>query len=470
MSKQKLLIKNPLLCTTQNDTHDEFRGGHILIEDGVITSIGPKPFEGQVDETIDASNCVVVPGFINTHHHLYQSLTRNIPKMQDAPLFDWLTNHYEIWRELDEEAIDISTRVGLMELLLTGVTTSSDHLYLFPNQTTDHLIDVEIAAAKELGIRFQPTRGSMSLGKSQGGLPPDDVVQDEDVIIEDSKRLIREYHDDSDGAMTRIALAPCSPFSVTQKLMRATVALAREADLQIHTHLAETLDEESFCLDRFGLRPLAYADRLDWVTQNAWYAHAVHLSDHEIELMGAAGVGISHCPSSNMRLGSGIARIREMLDAGVKVSLGVDGSASNDSGNMLMEMKMALYLSRLREKPYWLNVRDVFWMATRGGAAVLGRDDIGRLAVGKQADLTLFNVNRLEYAGGQSDPLGALLFGVRMAPADHVIVQGESLVVDGKPKVDLKTLIEKQNRIAESLVKKAENRTQLPFRTHTLFK
>lgn len=463
MSPKRILIQNPLVCATMNDRREEFSGGHILLEDGVITSIGPEEFTGTADETIDARAMVVLPGFINTHHHLYQSLTRNIPRMQNSPLFSWLTDHYQVWREIDAEAIDVSARVGLLELMLSGVTTSSDHLYLFPHQTTGELIDVEIEAARDLGIRFQPTRGSMSLGASEGGLPPDDVVQSEAVITADTRRLLAQYHDDQPGAMTRISLAPCSPFSVTPELMKSTAELAREAGVQIHTHLAETLDEENFCLDRFGVRPVAYADQLGWLTSNAWYAHAVHLNDQEIDAMGAAGAGISHCPSSNMRLGSGIARIKELLNVGVKVSLGVDGSASNDSGNMLMEMRNALFLSRLRESDDWLTARDVLWMATRGGAAVLGRDDIGELSVGKQADLALFRMDRLEYAGGQSDPLAALLFSVRTAPVDWLFIQGRAQVRQGKLSVDMESLIQRHNEVAQALLRRSEKRTGIHF-------
>jgi len=461
---QRILIKNPLRVATQNDAGEEFSGGHILIEDDRIVSLGREDYEGvPVDETIDAHRMVVLPGFINTHHHLYQTLTRNIPLMQTQPLFSWLTNHYEVWRELTTEAVAVSTKTGLLELMKSGVTTSSDHLYLFPRQASPTLIDTEIEAARDLGIRFQPTRGSMSLGKSMGGLPPDDTVQTETEIRQDTERLLKRWHDESPGAMVRISLAPCSPFSVTPDLMRETADFARANGLRLHTHLAETLDEERYCLENTGKRPVAYIKSLDWLTGSSWFAHAVHLSDAEIEELGEAGAGISHCPSSNMRLGSGIARIRELLQAGVHVSLGVDGSASNDSGNMLLEIRNALLLSRLRASDCWLTAREVLRMATRGGAAVLGRDDIGELAVGKQADLSLFDMDRIEYAGGMSDPLAALVFAVRTAPVDYLIVKGKVLIREQLSAVDEAALITEHNRISAEMLERAGKNTGINF-------
>jgi len=461
-----ILIKNPLRVATMNDTGDEFSGGHIFIENGVIKSIGPGPLDIQADKTIDAKDMVITPGFINTHHHLYQTLTRNIPLMQDQPLFSWLTNHYEVWRELTTEAVEVSTQTGLLELMKSGVTTSSDHLYLFPSKASPELIDTEIEAAKSLGLRFQPTRGSMSLGKSSGGLPPDDVVQTEDVIQKDTERLLEKYHDGSDGAMTRISLAPCSPFSVTTELMKQTAEFASANGLQIHTHLAETLDEEAFCIDSFGLRPVGLMQELNWLTPNSWYAHSVHLNDDEIRIMGENQVGVSHCPSSNMRLGSGIARIRELLDANVKVSLGVDGSASNDSGDMLLEMRNAMLISRLREQENWLNARDVLRMATRGGAAALGRNDIGELAVGKQADLALFDMNDLAQAGSMSDPLASLIFTTRQRPVDYLIIQGRVVLERGVSGVNESELMSKHNRLAAEMIEQAKQRTKIDFYNH----
>ena len=293
----------------------------------------------KAERVIDATGMVVVPGFVNTHHHFYQTLTRNIPAVQDAPLFEWLVKSYEIWRQLTLEGVELSTRTAILEMMKSGVTASSDHLYLFPEKTGKALIDAEIQVAKQMGFRFHATRGSMSLGRSVGGLPPDDVVQTETQIEEDMERLFREYHDDSEGAMTRLALAPCSPFSVTPELMRRTLKFAKDHGLLIHTHLAETLDEEKFCIKRFGMRPVEYMESLGWLDPISWFAHCVHLLPEEIKNMGETRCGVSHCPSSNMRLGSGIAPIREMLNEGVRVSLGVDGSASNDSSNMLLEMQ-----------------------------------------------------------------------------------------------------------------------------------
>ncbi len=447
-----------------NDGQVEYSGGHVLIENGKIKSLGPDLPEIQADEVIDAQNMVVLPGFINTHHHLYQSLTRNIPRMQNVSLFEWLKNHYEIWRELTEEGVFVSARVGLLELMKSGATTSSDHLYLFPRDSGGRLIDAEINAARQLGIRFQPTRGSMTLGKSAGGLPPDEMVQDEAEIQADTERLLAKFHDTAPGAMTRLALAPCSPFSVTTRQMQRTADYAADHNLLIHTHLAETLAEEQFCIRQFGKRPLEYLDSVSWVGENAWYAHAIHLNGDEIRRMGAAGAGMSHCPSSNMRLGSGIARIHELLEAGVKVSLGVDGSASNDSGNMLLEIRNALYLSRLREQDKWLSARDVFRIATRGGAAALRRDDIGELSVGKRADLALFDISTLEYAGAQSDPLAALVFTVRMRPVDWLIVDGIIRIRNGESQVLESKLIASHNRLAAEMLTRAHKRTGIDFR------
>jgi len=459
----KILIDNPLKVVTMNDAREEWSGGHILIEDDKIISLGKEKYEGGFDKKIDATEMVILPGFINTHHHLYQSLTRNIPLMQDEELFPWLVHHYEVWREVFDEAISVSAKTGLLEMMLSGVTCSSDHLYLFPKNCNNELIDLEIESAKELGIRFQPTRGSMSLSKKDGGLPPDDVVQTEKIIMQDCQRLIDKYHDTKPGAMTRISLAPCSPFSVTPELMQQTADYCKEHNIMFHTHLAETIDEENFCIEKMGARPAAYLDSVGWIDGNAWVAHAVHLSDEEIAQMGACGMGISHCPSSNMRLGSGIARIKEMMDAGVAVSLGVDGSASNDSSNMLSEIRQAMLLSRLREPEHWLTARDVLYIATRGGAAALGRDDIGSLEIGKQADLAMFGVNYLEYAGAMTDPVAALVFTQRMRPIDYLMINGHLQIESGIPKYDSEKLRLRHNEISLELVKRASANTGIKF-------
>ncbi|MBC8278954.1 MAG: 8-oxoguanine deaminase [FCB group bacterium] len=459
-----ILIKNPLVLATMNEHREEFSGGHIYIENGVIKSLGRDEGEHQqADEIIDASGMVVLPGFINTHHHFYQSLTRNIPIMQNAGLFEWLTLHYQLWQELTAEAVHVSTVTAIIELMKSGTTTSSDHLYLFPNNISKELLDVEIESAKKTGIRFQPTRGSMSLGKSKGGLPPDAVVQSEAEIMADTERLIGKYHNDSDGSMVRISLAPCSPFSVTPDLMKHTAEYARINSLMIHTHLAETLDEEEFCLKKFGMRPVEYMKYLGWTSHNAWFAHTVHLNDNEVKLLGEKRCGISHCPSSNMRLGSGIARVKEMAEAGVKVSLSVDGSASNDSGNMLAEARNAMLLSRMREKEYWLTAREVLWFATRGGAAVLGRDDVGQLAVGKRADIAMFSVEGIEYAGSKSDPLASLLFTGRMSPVDYLIIEGKIRIRKGKTGIDEVKLGQVHDRISKEMISRAIKKSEIDF-------
>jgi cytosine/adenosine deaminase-related metal-dependent hydrolase len=446
-----------------NDSLDEIEGGHILIEDSMITSIGPEPFTGNADIKINAEKMVALPGFVNTHHHFYQTLTRNIPRMQDDSLFPWLSDHYEIWRELTEEGANISAQTAILELMKSGVSTSTDHLYLFPRKAGPRLIDAEISAAKGLGFRFQPTRGSMSLGVSNGGLPPDDVIQTETEILEDTERLVRNYHDDSPGSMIRISLAPCSPFSVTEDLLRQTADFANEHHLHLHTHLAETIEEESFCLETFGRRPVDHLEKFGWITKKSWFAHAIHLNKEEIKRLGEFEVGVAHCPSSNMRLGSGIARIREMLDAGIKVGLGVDGSASNDSSNMLAEIRQALFMSRMRDKEYWLTARDVIWMATRGGAQVLGRTDIGQLESGMQADIALFAVDGIEYAGSLSDPLAALVFTHRLSPVDYLVINGDILIEKGKSKNGEQKLIGQHNALSTEMLKNAHLRTKISF-------
>ncbi len=474
---ESLLIGNPLFCARMTDRVNSgnilngFSGGHIYIEGNRIISAGPQAFSGTADQVIDARRMVVFPGFINTHHHFYQTLTRSIFATQNSALFDWLVTHYEIWRGISAEAFYISAKLAIAELLKSGCTTTSDQLYLFPRQSELRLIDREIQAAREMGIRFQPTRGSMSMGKNSGGLPPEEVIQNETQIIADTYRLLKQYHRDSLGAMTRISLAPCSPFSVSTELMRKTLKIAQENNLQIHTHLAETKDEEEYCLNNFGKRPFELMRSLGWITPMAWFAHCVHLSKQEIQLAGEAPVGVSHCPTSNMRLGSGIAPIKELLAAGVNVSLGVDGSASNDSSNMLMEMRNALLLSRLRPQALWLSSEEILWMATMGGARALGWDDIGQIVPGKCADLTLISLDKLEYAGAQHDPAAAILFCVAMHPVDWLIINGKVIVEkgqirisDGKPGkdqiyLDEKNLIQKHQRLSDQLVSRAESLT-----------
>lgn len=463
--KSSILINNPLLCcrmkedVNAKDVLDTFSGGHIYIENNLIVSAGPEKFHGSADKIIDASRMLILPGFVNTHHHFFQTLTRNIFSTQKTELFDWLITNYEIWRGISKEAFYVSAKVAMAELLKSGCTTTSDHLYLFPDTTEATLIDSEILAAKELGIRFQPTRGFMSLSKKDGGLPPEDVVQTEEEIFEDIERLVETYHDDSFGAMLRISLAPCSPFSVTEESMRKTVNIAEKYDLQIHTHLAETKDEENFCIERSDERPFEFMKSLGWISNNAWFAHSIFLNDEEIKEAGRVKMGVSHCPSSNMRLGSGIAHIKEMLEAGVNVSVAVDGSASNDSSNMLIEIRNAMLLSRLRETEYWLNTEEVLWMATVGGAKALGRDDIGQIQAGKCADINLISMDKLEYSGALHDPAAAIVFNVAMNPVDHVIVNGKLVVGNGQiVDLDEHALVKRHQKISTDLIETAEKR------------
>ena len=409
----------------------ELRNAWLLVEGNRIAALGEgaRP-SGPFDEVIDGRDRVMIPGMVNTHHHLYQTLFRAVPGAADRKLFNWLLFLYERWRGIDEEAVYVSTIIGCMELLLSGCTTTADHLYLFP-KGKERLIDVEIEAARELGIRFHPTRGSMSLSREEGGLPPKDVVQAEEEILADSERLIREYHDPSFGAMTRIALAPCSPFSVTPELMRKTAELARKHGVLLHTHLAETLDEERFCLERFGVRPVQYLEELGWLEGDVWLAHMVHVNADEIKRIAEAGVGVAHCPSSNMLLGSGIAPIVEMLEAGVKVGLAVDGSASNDHSNMIREARQAMLVARMRYGAEAMPARRALRMATMGGAQVLHREaEIGSLEPGKCADLSLWDISRLEFSGAADPVAGLLHCGAQYA--ELVMVNGEVLVRGGR--------------------------------------
>jgi len=457
----RLLVHDARLVATMDDARRRLPGGWVLVEDDRIAAVGTgAPPAEAVDRRLDARGKVVLPGLVNTHHHLPQTLTRNVPRVQEAPLFRWLVELYEVWRVASEESVDVAARVGLGELLLTGCTTSTDHLYLFP-RGQERLIDVEIAAARDLGIRFHPTRGSMSRGRSQGGLPPDDVVQDEDAILADSRRLIREYHDPRPRAMTRIALAPCSPFSVTDGLMRRTADLAREHGVRLHTHLAETKDEETYCLETYGVRPVEYVRRMGWLGPDVWMAHSVHLSPEEVALLGSTRTGVAHCPSSNFRLGSGVAPVRALLEAGAPVGLGVDGSASNDSSNMLAEARQALLAHRIGADPSrWLTAEDVLWMATRGGALCLGRDDIGSLEAGKAADLVLIDTRRLSYAGASSDPLAALVFTPFPEPVDTVIVNGRIVVEGGElVGVDVPALVARADALSEGMLRRASAAT-----------
>jgi cytosine/adenosine deaminase-related metal-dependent hydrolase len=448
-----LLLKNADLLVTMDNSRRRLPGGGLYIEDNVIRQVGlTQELPHVADQVIDARGLIVLPGLVNTHHHLYQSLTRALPSAQDAELFDWLRTLYTIWAGLTAEAVYVSALTALSELILSGCTTVADHLYLYPN---DSRIDDEIRAARELGIRFHPSRGSMSLGRSKGGLPPDSVVEDESAILADCVRVIDQYHDPSPYSMCRIVIAPCSPFSVTPDLMRASAALARKHSLTLHTHVAETLDEEAFCLRKFGVRPVELMRQLDWVGSDVWWAHCVHLNQDEMTLMASTGTGVAHCPNSNMRLGSGIAPIRDMVASGVKVGLAVDGSASNDSGHLLAEARQAMLLQRVELGASAMSAEDALWLGTRGGAAVLGRDDTGYLAPGMAADFIGVRLDQLSLAGAQADPLAALLFCTPPS-VDLSVIDGRIVVRDGQlPDFDLPALISHHNALARELLVKA---------------
>lgn len=425
----------------------------IFVRGNVIERIGSSAELASLQEqyeVIDLRDHIVLPGLVNTHHHLYQTLTRAIA--QDSELFDWLKTLYPIWLGLDSKAIYISALTGMAELILSGCTTASDHLYIYPN---DCRIDDEILAAQEIGLRFHATRGSMSLGESKGGLPPDRATEDENAILKDTMRAVETYNDRSRYAMLRVAVAPCSPFSVTTDLMRESARLARHYGVMLHTHLAETRDEEAFCLAKFGKRPLDYAESVEWLGDDTWYAHGVHFSQPDVVRMAACGCGIAHCPTSNMRLASGIAPIRLMLDQGMKIGLGVDGSASNDGSHLLAEARQAMLLQRVQNGSTAFSAADALWLATRGGASVLGRDDIGQLVPGNAADLIAINLNRIEYAGALHDPLGAVVF---CAPrgVDFSMINGRIVVRDGRlTTVDLGRLVEQHNAVSAKLLERA---------------
>ena len=439
------LIRNIALLATFDDARREIADGAILFKDHLIARVGTTAelADAQADQVLDWSGHVVMPGMVNTHHHMYQNLTRVM--VQDDELFVWLRTLYPIWAKLDEAAIDASARVAMAELMLSGCTTSSDHLYILPNDCT---IDAEIAAASAMGLRFHAARGAMSRGQSAGGLPPDSCVETEPAILRDAQRLIETYHDPAHGAMTRIILAPCSPFSVTPELMRDAASLARGFEgVRLHAHLAEELDEEIYCREIYGMRSVGFAESVGWIGPDVWFAHAIFLDDSEIDLFAQTGTGVAHCPSANMRCGQGIAKIRQMREAGVRVALGVDGTASNDTSNMFLEARMAMFLQRAAPARYLseapggrggfggstgaLSARGALEMATRGGAAVLGRDDIGQIAPGKCADIISVDFNQLALAGADRDKLAAL---VMCGPfkVDNSIIHGRQVIAQGR--------------------------------------
>jgi 8-oxoguanine deaminase len=456
-----LLVKNAKVLVTMDDQRREIADGGLYIENGFIKQVGlTSELPQMADEVLDLTDHLVMPGLINTHHHFYQTLTRAVPAAQDANLFNWLKTLYPIWARMTPEDIFISTQTALVELALSGCTTASDHLYLFPNGSK---LDDEIEAARTVGLRLHASRGSMSLGESKGGLPPDSVVDTEESILKDSLRLIERYQDAKPGSMLQIVLAPCSPFSVTGDLMKESAKLARQYGVHLHTHLSETQDEDAFCLQQFGHRPVAYMQSLDWVGQDVWFAHSVHINAEEIQVFSKTGCGVAHCPSSNMRLASGIAPLREYLQHKVKVGLGVDGSASNDSSHLLAEVRQSMLVARVRaglegaslsgSGDHWImTARQALELGTRGGASVLGRQDIGSLESGKCADFIAFDLNQLDYAGALHDPVSAVVF-CSPQKVNYNVVHGKVVVREGHfLPFDVNQHAAKHNRAAKRLL------------------
>jgi len=465
-----LLIKDARCIATQDDARTELKDASIFIRDGFIEQVLPagsdlRSWQDQADEVIDARKHVVIPGLVNTHHHMVQCLTRAIPGVQNAELFSWLKGLYPIWAGLTPEMVKVSNQVAMGELLLSGCTTSSDHLYIYPNGVR---LDDSIEAAQTIGMRFTATRGSMSVGESQGGLPPDRVVEKEDFILQETRRLIETWHDAKPGAMLQVAVAPCSPFTVSQDLMRESAKLARAYGVRLHTHLAENDHDIAYTREHFNCTPAEYVEELGWVGEDVWHAHCVKLDEHGSYLFAKTGTGIAHCPCSNMRLASGILPLRKLLNLGVPVGLGVDGSASNDAGHLLNEARQAMLLARVGKAlepfgcdtgPAEMTPRDALWLATRGGARVLGRTDIGQIAPGKCADLALYRTDTLSMAGAAvHDPVGALML-CSSDNADYTVVNGRMVVRQGElTTVDTGALIERQNALAWQLAQQAGTR------------
>ncbi|MBA4365108.1 MAG: 8-oxoguanine deaminase [Coprothermobacter sp.] len=450
----RTLIADIAFLMTGNVLRQELRDAYVVVDDNVITAIGTGApvLNSPADRVISGTHMLMMPGFVNTHHHLYQTLFRNVPQVEHAKLFDWLTFLYEHWKYIDEEAVYTSAQVGICEMLKTGVTTTTDHLYLYP-YGNNAIIDAEIRAARDVGVRFHPTRGSMSLSKKDGGLPPDSMVQTDEEILVESERVIHQYHDRGRYAMTRIALAPCSPFSVTTNLMKQTAALAEREDVLIHTHLAETQDEEEFCLQTFGFRPIDYMEEVNWLTPRSWFAHIVWASDADIRKLSEHECGMAHCPASNMRLGSGIAPVTVMKQTNMRIGIGVDGSASNDTNSFIGEVRLATLLQRVKYGADALTSREALAMASMGGAHVLRMDsDIGSIEVGKAADLIMWDLDTLEFAGGLHDPFTAPV----MCDAKQVslnMVNGKVLIENGQfTSIDVRALVARQNTIAAHLM------------------
>ena len=446
-----LLAKNALVVATMDDERHEIADGAVFVRDHIIEQVGPSADLPQTaDEVLDLRGHVVIPGLVNTHHHFYQTLTRAVPDAQNKELFDWLVTLYPIWARITPEGIRVSAQVAAAELALSGCTTASDHLYMMPNGTR---LDDEIEAVQQVGLRFHASRGSMSLGQSHGGLPPDSLVEDEAAILADCQRVIETYHDNARYSMLRITLAPCSPFSVTQDLMRESAALARGyPGVRLHTHLAETKPDVQYSLDQFGLLPGDYAEDVGWVGPDCWHAHCVHLAPEAITRFGQTGTGVAHCPGSNARLASGISPVGDMLRAGVPVGLGVDGSASNDSSHLLNEARLAMLFQRVKGDPAALTARQALEIATLGGARVLGRDDIGALKPGMAADFVAYDVRALEFAGALHDPVAALLFCTSV-PVAYNVTHGRVIVREGRlTTLEIEPLIERHNALARALV------------------
>jgi cytosine/adenosine deaminase-related metal-dependent hydrolase len=450
----RTLITDIAFLMTGDAIRQELKDAYVVVDDNIITAIGTGApvLDTPADRTISGARMLMMPGFVNTHHHLYQTLFRNVPQVEHAKLFDWLTFLYEHWKYIDEEAVYTSAQVGICEMLKTGVTTTSDHLYLYP-YGNNAIIDAEIRAARDIGVRFHPTRGSMSLSKKDGGLPPDSVVQTDEEILVESERVIHQYHDRGRYPMTRIALAPCSPFSVTTDLMKQTAVLAEKEDVLLHTHLAETQDEEEFCLQTFGFRPVDYMEEVGWLTPRSWFAHIVWASDTDIRKLSEHECGMAHCPASNMRLGSGIAPVTVMKQTNMRIGIGVDGSSSNDTNSFIGEVRLAMLLQRVRYGADALTSREALAMASMGGARVLRMDsDIGSIEVGKAADLIMWDLDTLEFAGGLHDPFTAPV----MCDAKQVslnMVNGKVLIENGQfTNIDVRALVARQNTIAANLM------------------
>ena len=457
MPDQTLLLKNAdVLCTMSEpgeneiNIESEIKGGGLFARNGIIEAVGESSSLPQrADTIIDMKGHVVIPGMVNTHHHLFQNLTRAVPAAQNSELFDWLKTLYPIWSNIGPEHVYWSTALGLAELALSGCTTSSDHLYIYPNGAK---LDDSLSAASDIGVRFHGTRGSMSIGESQGGLPPDSLTEKETFILSESQRLIETYNDSSRYAMQRVALAPCSPFSVSIDLMRESAAMARSYGVGLHTHLAENAEDIEYGLQQFGMRPGEYVEAVGWTGDDVWHAHCVQLNSEEINLFAKTGTGIAHCPCSNMRLASGIAPVRQMLDAGVKVGLGVDGSASNDSGNMLNEARQTMLLQRVNSKASTMTAREALKVATKGGASVLNRDDIGMLVPGYAADITAFKRDNVDFSGSDWDPVASLVF-CGPSKANYTIINGKIVVSEGQlTSIPMEKLVHEHSKLSRDLI------------------